>query len=492
MATPTHEELRAAAMAAEENERYDDAIAHLEALRAVSPSDVQVLLDLARVHGFRKRFDLAVAVAREAVALSPGSERALFVLATALRRNSQPVDAVAIYERILSANPTDQETRAGYALAICDLGQADKAFPIVSALREENPSDEDLIVAYAGTLVRMGRHREALPLIENVLDESPDYVRCALWGAEACFALHRFDDAGRYVIAALKTDPTWALGHYWSARVAEVSGDAELRERGLQTALDLQPTLVEAIVSFACLKWSSGDTDEAFRLFRHAEKIAPWSGLVEATFAEFLLETERGKPDLDILIEKAERLPYTRLPYFVGLLLRRFSDRDADSLRLLKLAAATMPDDVDARIAVAQGYMLNQLWAEGAHAFQSVLEYVPTDSEAWRGLATAHQNTGATMQAMECYRKALELEPDNEEAHHGLGMVLEARSELATAIEHYRRAIALKPDVGDFRLSLASALVDIGDREESRRELARAAELLGNTTEIEAVRRRLQ
>src|SRR5262249_9797864 len=154
---------------------------------------------------------------------------------------------------------------------------------------------------------KMGQHRKALAELQLVIDAAPDYVRAQLGAAEGAFGLHDYKTAAHRVLAAYDIDDTWALVHYWAARIAQVSGARARRKRELSEALRLQPTCYEALVHFALVRWDEGELDDAFSALRQASQIAPWSGLAQASFAEFMLATERGEPELSELAEQARR-----------------------------------------------------------------------------------------------------------------------------------------------------------------------------------------
>src|SRR5262249_47478071 len=152
-------------------------------------------------------------------------------------------------------DPRDTEACAGYGLLLTEFAHPHRALEIFEALAKEQPDEEDHQVGLAGALVKLGRHREPLAKLAPVLAASPDYVRAQLWAVEACFGLHQYQEAAKSLLAAYDTDDTWALVHYWAARVAAVSGDRDRRERELSEAIRLQSTCYEARLQLAYLWW---------------------------------------------------------------------------------------------------------------------------------------------------------------------------------------------------------------------------------------------
>src|SRR5262249_14352710 len=146
-------------------------------------------------------------------------------------------------------------------------------------------------------------------------------------------------------------------------------------------------------VEYGILLWERVELDDAFKVLRKATEIAPWSGFAEGAFSEFLIETDRGGRflNLDAVAQRAIELPYSRLAFHLGLILRRDEAKLEQASQLLRLAVNALPDDVSARRALAESLMLREEWAPAATEFKLVLERAPNESEVWRGLGTAQQ-----------------------------------------------------------------------------------------------------
>jgi tetratricopeptide (TPR) repeat protein len=452
------EELTRQAQAAEDEDRFEETQRLLDDALAQVPDHRDALMARARVARLQHRFGEAAEFARRAAQGSGDGREELLELANDLRRDYQCNASLPIFDRLLERDAGDVEARAGYGLLLLELDQPQLALEIFRALAGEQPDEEDHRVGLAGALVKLGRHREALAELEAILAASPDYVRAQLWAVEACFGLHHYRRAAQHLAAAYKTDDTWPLVHYWAARMATLAGKLELREKEASEALRLQRTLYEAEIQLAYIWWRRGKLDDTFQLLRHAHEVAPWSGGAEAALVEFMLEEGRGEPDLAELEERAQRLPYSRLPYHLGHIHQHVTGDLEASQRLLSLAVETMPDDVDARLALGQTLLLRDEWEAALQAYLRAADLSPQEERAWRGLGIAQQNGGHTEAAAKSYRQALSLDPKDAESHHGLGMVLDDLGQREAALMHLRRAVELDGSDEEYRRSLAEVL----------------------------------
>jgi len=94
--------------------------------------------------------------------------------------------------------------------------------------------------------------------------------------------------------------------------------------------------------------------------------------------------------------------------------------------------------------------------------------------------AEGHHRAGRLDAAVTIYRKALSTSPGNADAAYGLGTVLMQQNKDAEALPYLASAARQLPNVPEFQFNLALCLTKVGQTEEAKSALLRAAALAGN------------
>lgn len=307
-------------------------------------------------------------------------------------------------------------------------------------------------------LVRRGRFREALTAIEELVAHDPTDVDALLLSAAANQALYREDAWISAVLAAHEAAPARADTALWMGKLGFQLGELARSERYLETALALEPQLVEAAALLGILRWRAGDTAAAAARFTAAVAMAPCAGVAQGALVRFQLSTGAGIPDLAALERLARLHPYDGLPCELGrIYLDPVGDPEA-AVGMLELAVTTMPESVDALFALGQAHLMAGRAAVALPALEQVLLLCPEHGEAWRALATARHNTGDLAGAALAWREALVRFPDDPRGRHGHGLLLLDQDQHEAAIAELRAAVELAPDRADYRQDLAAAL----------------------------------
>jgi tetratricopeptide (TPR) repeat protein len=117
------------------------------------------------------------------------------------------------------------------------------------------------------------------------------------------------------------------------------------------------------------------------------------------------------------------------------------------------------PDDVAARLELANALFDAGSYAEAATHYEQVLQSDPENADVRTDLGVAYRNTRRAQQAVECFRRAIRSQPDHRNAHYNLGVVLAHDvNDAAGAIEAWDHYLELAPDAAnaaDVRASLA-------------------------------------
>ena len=159
--------------------------------------------------------------------------------------------------------------------------------------------------------------------------------------------------------------------------------------------------------------------------------------------------------------------------------------------RLLTLAAARRPLEVELSLDLAQGLLLARRPAEAEEVLRTALAREPANAQAveWLGLALAGQ--GRWIESSEVLRPLAQVEPPRPEALYNLGLALRQIDRPREAVDLLERVVALRPNqaLAWFHLGLARRQAGATGVEDALRRalaadpsLTRAAAELANET----------
>jgi tetratricopeptide (TPR) repeat protein len=145
-----------------------------------------------------------------------------------------------------------------------------------------------------------------------------------------------------------------------------------------------------------------------------------------------------------------------------------------EAIAQLRKALETNPDDLLARSNLAT-YLCDQGRVDEAmtHCWK-VLEIDPQWADAHNVLGNALRLQGKLDEAVAEYRKALEIKPDMVNAHVNMGLVLYNEGRLAEAIAEYRAALGIAPQFAEGHNHLGNALAAQGDYDAAVAEYRKA------------------
>jgi Flp pilus assembly protein TadD len=105
--------------------RVDEGIAAIASALALLPENIDLLLDLARLHLRRNERDKARAILLKAREAAPGRPDILTALALVLLLEGDYTSAADIYRHALALRPEDAMTRADLAACLLEMGERD-------------------------------------------------------------------------------------------------------------------------------------------------------------------------------------------------------------------------------------------------------------------------------------------------------------------------------------------------------------------------------
>ena len=165
---------RDAALAAEAENRWDDAIRlHQSALQA-DPGRADLWIRIADIEARRGRVAECIAALQQAAAVAPGTASIYFRLSQAYSTAQQPSAALKAVEGALALEPKSPEylrARAVLATWLADYGRAQQSYRQLAALL---PGDAEIALAYARVSAWGGDTDEAVTQYERYLKTHPE------------------------------------------------------------------------------------------------------------------------------------------------------------------------------------------------------------------------------------------------------------------------------------------------------------------------------
>jgi len=148
------------------------------------------------------------------------------------------------------------------------------------------------------------------------------------------------------------------------------------------------------------------------------------------------------------------------------------------------------PEDVSARVNLADLYFAETRFTESVEQYQVALQLDEENKEVLVGLGRALLASGDHKAAAEKFQKAIDLASEAalmssviETAYYYLGTISLTEKHPEEAVEHLKQALAIEPTDADALYLLGTAYTDAGDTDAAIASFAQAVRLVPNFTE---------
>ncbi len=397
-------------IAALQEDRFEEAIAHLEPL-AGGTGAVAVVA----------RFYLGQAHHRLAVRLFEGGRYQ---------------EAIGHFQAAARLNPAG----GGFAwyLAACYLGAGrfDLAVGELERLLRQQPEDADLRVRLALALWRQNGEGDAIAVLRDGKRLRPDSPEISYQLGVMLAARDELTEARRCFEAAIEMDPGHAPAHEKLAQCLAVAGDHEQALRRLEQAHRLDPSNARIALQLGLLARSAAASGRSVQILRPVpgtrlddSAVRRLGELVvqEPEFVETFLALPASGVDAEvfsalaaILQDALARHPeYADLHYHCGQVHRRLG-HERKAIEHARQAVSLNPRYVNALILLAGLYRQTSQWAAGIDRLQQALEAGADYPDVHYLLGQLHQGRGDRERACEAYRRALALNGDFRAAKEAL------------------------------------------------------------------------
>ena len=445
------------------------ALAKATALAEQSPDNPLPHLLIALVYERQDNLEAAREAYHRTLERDPTNTTAMFSLA---RLSWEAGDIEIARERfgsVLVLKPGHLPSLSALARIALDANRPEEALALVEQARATNPGAVAVHLELVNLYTRTGRSLDALAAAQQANSLAPDYPGATLALGQAQLAAGQADDALTTLAGLAARSPDSVDVHFAHARVQLGSGDEAGARVSLQTALELAPDNPRILASLAALDVQQGRHDAGLEVASKLQKASP------ASAAGYLLEG-------DVLM--AQRQPAAAIAAYEAGLERgrswtairklqavyRSTGDTARADALVRDWLSEHPEDVTARVALAQDLVQRGERDLAAREFERALQYQPDNVQILNNLAWLGSQAGEP-QALEYARRAHTLSPDDPQVQDTYGWLLTENQDPKQGLELLEAAILKEPDNPEIRYHLAATLASTGDRQQARLEL---------------------
>ena len=137
---------------------------------------------------------------------------------------------------------------------------------------------------------------------------------------------------------------------------------------------------------------------------------------------------------------------------------------------------AKHPDDVRARVVLADNYLNRTMLPDAEKEYTEILRFAPDAVIVLNNLAWTMAQQGRAKEALPHARKAAQLAPESPAVLDTLGTTLIRAGLAGEAVAPLRKAVEKAPNVRPLQFHLADALAKQGQRDEAKALLAKVLE----------------
>jgi len=422
-------------------------------------------------------------------------------------------EASALAASILKEDPNDPEAIALQATLVLQKSGKTQVKQVISMLQPlvaKMPRNVLLHYNLGLALTESGEPSnldQARLQFEQALALDPGYVPAMLSSAELAF--RRGDDAQAVQSAGdvLKHDPTNLAARLYRARGSRKMKQPERALDDLTVAVELYPHSTDARFELARLNLEQqryADAEAGFDALVAANDPRGLPGVIEAKGRQGHWDQAsdfvRG-----LLARSPERADYRKA--LADVYFRAAKYRESAAQYQALIAAQPQAEELQVRLGECKAQLRD--FRGALDAFQRALELAPNDPAPRVNLAILYDETGYPAEARRAYEEALRLQPDNSTALNNLAYLdADTGVDLDQALAYAQRArrarpddlevmdtlgfiyiqknltedglrmlrelVSRKPENATFRLHLALALYQKGERALARKELQAA------------------
>jgi tetratricopeptide (TPR) repeat protein len=440
-------------------ENVAKAIAHLEVLARVEPSDTDSLMLLGHLYRVNDQSDKAEDVFRKVLQEDPSSKVGIANLSEIYIQNGEFQEAIDALNRVPESD-MDSQTYGMLAYAYSQTQQYDKAIAIYEKVLAEDPDNNNIRRYYAEALLSAGKNDAARTELQKILKVEPEdglsYKRLATIDREE----GRFDDARKELEKAKILSPDDLEIPYQQALLESTVGNN-----------DGAVEILNGLVKQSERPDGKYSVPEANNRALFLERL----GLVYRDQLKYpaAMEAFRQIQELGPMQEpRAELLMIETL---------RMEHQPAKAMTEADTAVKKYPKNQD--LVITRATMLGEAGCvdEGVAQLQALLSHRPIDRGLYISIAQIYLQAKRFDDAEQAIQKALELSPNPEDQEFALfvqGSIYERQKQYELAEQTFKRVLSFDPLNSSASNYLGYMLADRGVRlDESVKYIQKALDL---------------
>lgn len=474
--------------------RDDDAIAVFEEILKNEPEYAAARYHLAEIYLSREETEKARQQAEALLSVDKKDAQALVLRARAFLQEGNPEQAIRDLEEALRLQPTSKSALFYIVQALLDLGDAERARIYVSDLEKYHPDYLQAKLLRIQIETSAGNTEKALQEANQLIElatASQSLKKKALSARGLIFLQQgKLTEAEQDLRQALKIEPLTVTDMINLARVYVAQKNLSEAMKLYEKALETDKENLDALLGLVnILKNQQKYSDAHDRINRFAdknEKLKLLPAIYSLRAQVFRAEGKLAEAEAEL--EKAIRTDENYLPAYFAyadlLILQGRLDRALTKYQ--EIIQKRPSSTVYTLIGMLEESRSN--WAEAEANYRKAIELNRSNSIALNNLAwtLATHTNGNLDEALSFAQLAVELNRNEASFYDTLGWIYFKKGLLSQAIESFKRAVALDESKARhagaernpaYRLRLAQALVQAGEKESARKELELALKM---------------
>jgi tetratricopeptide (TPR) repeat protein len=376
---------------------------------------------------------------RAAAALSPSSADSLVNLGDALKASGALQPALEAYRAALQREPTSGWALRQFGYALFDAQAYAEAVPRLTEASRTFPKETSLFLVLGHAALKNDQAPVAQRAYEQVVKLSPQSSDGHLFLGLAHEKQRGFPSAIIAYLKAIDLAPQNPIPKVHLGNVYRVVGDVP-RARAAYQKAGLHPW---ALVQLGFLELEAGRDDEAEKVLKKAQKVAPENSDVGEALGDLAQKNQnwaKAEQEYRTVLKRDKRHLGSRVK--LGDVLRILGRVD-DAVDAYRLAAAQHPKSVWAHIAFGDGWRAKGELEQALQHYRTAADLDPSSAWARRQLGLALFDAGDDRHA--------------EEALAGLPAEVRAESDVQLTLGHLaRRAKKLDVAKGHYEAAIAA------------------------------------
>jgi len=386
-------------------------------------------------------------------------------------------EALAHYQAAIRLHPDYTEAHNNLGAALFEEGRIDEAIAEERIALRLLPTYAEAHNNLGAALVQAGRPTEAIGEFAEAVRLKPDYVEPVFGLGSACYAAHRYPEAVAWFERALRLQPVYPEAENNLALALDSAGRANEAVPHYEAALRTKPDYGEAQRNFGIALCDLGRTAEAVGHLETAVRLMPSDAQAQNSLGVAYYLQHRIAAAIPQFRTALRLNPaYPEAHNNLGLALALAGQTSA-AIAEYREAIRLRPDFPEAFYNLGNALEPTAGWRDGMAAFREAVRLRPAYAEALNNLGAALCRAGRNGEAAAEFRLAIQADDHLADAHDNLGMLLEAEHRLPEALAQFAAAVSARPDFAQAQLNYGQALQALGQSEEARIHLDRAAQL---------------